>query len=128
MSATGVNRAWAYLSRVVEPPCPPLADLVDRCGPEEAAARVRAGRGLSEQLLALTEARRELECATVDLDLLERRGGRLITRDDDEVAERCAAVVGTRAATAYGEHVAADLTAGLVQRDVAVVSGGAIVL
>ena len=43
----------------------------------------------------------------------------------DEVAERSAAIVGTRAATAYGEHVAADLAAGLVERDVAVVSGGA---
>src|SRR4029077_8927363 len=43
----------------------------------------------------------------------------------DEVVHRAAAVVGTRAATAYGEHVAADLAAGLVERDVAVVSGGA---
>ncbi|MGD9620529.1 MAG: DNA-processing protein DprA [Mycolicibacterium sp.] len=43
----------------------------------------------------------------------------------DEVAARAAAIVGTRAATAYGEHVAADLAAGLVDRDVAVVSGGA---
>ena len=43
----------------------------------------------------------------------------------DDVAERAAAIVGTRAATAYGEHVAADLAAGLVERDVAVVSGGA---
>ncbi|OHU09220.1 DNA-processing protein DprA, partial [Mycobacteroides saopaulense] len=33
--------------------------------------------------------------------------------------------VGTRAATAYGEHMAADLAAGLVERDVAVISGGA---
>jgi DNA processing protein len=43
----------------------------------------------------------------------------------DEVAERAAAIVGTRAATGYGEHVAADLAAGLCERDVAVVSGGA---
>ncbi len=43
----------------------------------------------------------------------------------DEIAERAAAIVGTRAATAYGEHVAADLAAGLVERDVTVVSGGA---
>jgi DNA processing protein len=43
----------------------------------------------------------------------------------DEIAERAAAVVGTRAATAYGEHVAADLAAGLVEHDVAVISGGA---
>jgi len=43
----------------------------------------------------------------------------------DEVAHRAAAIVGTRAATAYGEYVAADLAAGLVERDVTVVSGGA---
>jgi DNA processing protein len=43
----------------------------------------------------------------------------------DEVADRAAAIVGTRASTAYGEHVAADLAAGLAGRDVAVVSGGA---
>jgi DNA processing protein len=43
----------------------------------------------------------------------------------DEMAHRAAAIVGTRACTAYGEHVAADLAAGLVERDVTVVSGGA---
>lgn len=43
----------------------------------------------------------------------------------DDIGSRAAAVVGTRAATAYGEHVAAELAAGLAARDVAVVSGGA---
>src|SRR6202158_559836 len=43
----------------------------------------------------------------------------------DEVAQRAAAIVGTRAATAYGEMVAAELAAGLAGRDAAVVSGGA---
>jgi DNA processing protein len=43
----------------------------------------------------------------------------------DEVAERAAAIVGTRASTNYGEHVAGELAAGLAERDVAVVSGGA---
>lgn len=43
----------------------------------------------------------------------------------DEAAQRAAAVVGTRAATAYGQHVAADLSAGLAERDVTVISGGA---
>ena len=43
----------------------------------------------------------------------------------DDVAERAAAIVGTRACTAYGEHVAADLSAGLAEHDVAIVSGGA---
>src|SRR2546423_4320631 len=35
----------------------------------------------------------------------------------DEVAERAAAIVGTRASTAYGEHGAAELAAGLAERD-----------
>ena len=41
------------------------------------------------------------------------------------VAQRAAAIVGTRAATNYGTHVAAELAAGLCERGVAVVSGAA---
>ena len=157
-------RAWAYLSRVAEPPCLELAALVQRVGPVEAADRVRRGL-VDDDLARLTESRRGIYSAAEDLDLLARRGGRLITPDSDEwpvlafaafaairgthggrgisrggppmvlwalgparldeVARRAAAVVGTRAATAYGEHVAADLAAGLAGRDVTVVSGGA---
>jgi DNA processing protein len=148
--------AWAYLSRVAEPPCPELAALVRCVGPVEASDRVRRGM-VGDELAQRTAARREVDCATADLELLARRGGRLITPDCpewplvafsafagavprgapplvlwalgparlDEVAERAAAVVGTRAATAYGEQVTADLSAGLAERDVAVVSGGA---
>lgn len=152
--------AWAYLSRVAEPPCAPLAALVWRVGPVEAADRVRRGL-VDDDVAQHTEAKREIDRAAADLELLARRGGRLITPDDDEwpvlgfaafsgcaargrprggppmvlwamgparldeVAERSVAMVGTRAATAYGEHVAADLAAGLVERDIAVVSGGA---
>ena len=155
-----VHRAWAYLSRVAEPPCPELAALVTSVGPVEAADRVRRG-AVSDQLAHRTEARRGIDCAAKDLDVLSRLGGRLVTAEDDEwpllafaafvgvdtrqrpeahpptvlwvvgparldeVAERAAAIVGTRAATAYGEHVAADLAAGLALRDAAVVSGGA---
>jgi DNA processing protein len=150
--------AWAYLSRAAEPPCPELATLVHRVGPVEAADRIR--RGLVEGDLARdTGPRREIDRAAEDLELLARRGGRLITPDDDEwpvlafaafegarprprggpplvlwalgpvrldeTAQRAAAVVGTRASTAYGETVAADLATGLAERDVAVVSGGA---
>ena len=154
------QRAWAYLSRVVEPPCAELAALVARVGPVEAAERVRQGQ-VDDALARRTEARREIDRAVEDLELLARRGGRLITPDDDEwpalaftafggtavaarpqgrpplalwvlgparlddAAQRAAAVVGTRAATSYGEHVAADLAVGLAERDVAVVSGGA---
>ena len=152
--------AWAYLSRVTEPPCGELADLVRRTGPVEAAERIRRGEvepGLSQR----TAARRHHDCAAADLGLLQRRGGRLLTPDDDEwphlafaafagapvrdkpqgyaplalwvvgplrldeVTERAAAIVGTRVPTAYGEHVASDLSAGLAEHEVAVVSGGA---
>ncbi|MEO8815927.1 MAG: DNA-processing protein DprA [Mycobacterium sp.] len=160
MSGDITRRAWAYLSRVAEPPCPKLAVLVEQVGPVDAAERVRRGR-VDDDLAKLTQARREIDRATDDLELLDRRGGRLITPDDDEwpvlaftafggvlartkpqcrppmvlwalgpvclddITQRAAALVGTRAATAYGEQVAADLAAGLTERDVAVVSGGA---
>lgn len=163
MSGPGDRRDWAYLARVAESPCADLADLVAGVGAREAAERVRRGE-VGHDLARLTEARRDIDCAAADLDLLERRGGRLVTPDDDEwptlafagfggvplrdkaqgrpplalwaigparlddVADRSAAIVGTRAASAYGEHVAAELSAGLVERDVAVVSGGAYVL
>jgi DNA processing protein len=152
--------AWAYLSRVAEPPCPELAALVASVGPVEAADCVVRGK-LDARLAHDTEARRQIDCAAQDLEVLHRLGGRLVTADDDEwpwlaftafagvdtrqrpeghrpmvlwvvgparldeVADRAAAIVGTRASTAYGEHVAADLAAGLAGRDVAVVSGGA---
>lgn len=154
------RRAWAYLSRVVEPPCPRLTTLVAGRGPVEVADMIRRGQE-DEDLTGSVAARREVDCAAKDLETLDRRGGRLITPDDDEwpylsfvafankavmdrpsgyppmvlwalgparlddIAERAAAIVGTRACTSYGEHVAAEITAGLVERDAAVVSGGA---
>ena len=153
-----VWRAWAYLSRVAEPPCAELAALVHRVGPVEAAERVRRGL-VDDDVARCTEARCEIDRSAADLELLACRGGRLITPDGDEwpllafaafgaaevrarggppmvlwalgperldaVAQRAAAVVGTRASTVYGEQVAADLAAGLAEHDVAVVSGGA---
>lgn len=43
----------------------------------------------------------------------------------DEWTAAAAALVGSRAATAYGEHMAAELAAGLAERGVTTVSGGA---
>ncbi len=153
-------RAWAYLSRVAEVPCPEVAALLRHVGPVEAAERIRRAE-VDPALAQRTEARREADCAVADLETLHRRNGRLLTPDDDEwpylafaafsgapvrdkpqghpplalwvigplpldeVAGRAAAIVGTRAATAYGEHVAADLSFGLAEYDVAIVSGGA---
>ena len=153
-----ISRAWAYLSRVAEPPCPALRALARRVGPVEAAERVRTG-DVDGLIARRVEARREIDSAEHDLAVLDRMGGRLITADDDEwpllafnafsgvtdradahepmvlwavgpaylgdVPGRAAAIVGTRAATAYGEFVAADLAAGLAARDAVVVSGAA---
>lgn len=49
-----------------------------------------------------------------------RGAGRL-----DEVVDRSVAIVGSRASTAYGEHVAGELAAGLGERGWTVVSGAA---
>jgi DNA processing protein len=78
-----VMRALAYLSRVVEPPCPQLTALMARVGPVEAADRVKR-RASDEQLLRATEARHEINCATRDLGILARLGGRLVTAADTE--------------------------------------------
>ncbi|MGX7679515.1 DNA-processing protein DprA [Jatrophihabitans sp. DSM 45814] len=45
--------------------------------------------------------------------------------DLSSIGVRSVSIVGSRAATAYGNHVAADLAYGLSVRDVAIVSGGA---
>lgn len=160
MSRDAALRAWAYLSRVAEPPCAEIAALVGEVGPVDAAHRVARGQ-VSPELAKRTAARRDIDAAAGDLELLHRRGGRLITPDDDEwpalaftsfggsalrdksqgrpplamwaigparldeITDRAAALVGTRAASGYGEHVTADLAAGLAEQGVAVVSGGA---
>lgn len=160
MTAPTETLAWAYLSRVAEAPCAELAGLIQRAGPLEAAERIRRA-AVDDALARRTQARRDIDCAAQDLELLQRRGGRLVTPDDDEwpglafasfngapvrdkqqgraplvlwaigplrldaVTVRAAAIVGTRACTAYGEHVAADLSAGLAEHGVAIVSGGA---
>ncbi|MGB6763237.1 MAG: DNA processing protein DprA, partial [Mycobacterium sp.] len=90
-------RAWAYLSRVVEPPCAELAALVRRVGPVEAAERVRRGK-VDDVLARHTEARREIDRAAEDLELLARRGGRLITPDQDEWPTLAFAAFGSGAA------------------------------
>lgn len=63
-----------------------------------------------EGFVALTDKQPVLLWARGDLSLLRRRS---------------IAVVGARAATGYGEHVAMELAAGLAARDAVVVSGGA---
>lgn len=63
-----------------------------------------------EAVAALGDSQPVLLWAKGDLELLRRPG---------------VAIVGARAATGYGEHVAMEFAAGLCARDVVVVSGGA---
>jgi DNA processing protein len=140
-----IGEAWAYLSRVAEPPAPGVVALVARLGPVEAAARIRSGR-VDECVAAETSARREVWRAEADLAAAVAAGARLITpghsewptdrfdacaasgdptlappvalwvRGPAQLAECCArsvAVVGSRAATGYGTHLAGDFGAGL---------------
>lgn len=65
-------------------------------------------------------AARGVKDTVAPLALWVRGPGRL-----DELTERAVAVVGARAATAYGEHVASELGYGLAGRSQTVVSGAA---
>ena len=121
----------------------------------EALRDGRACAPLSPELRAAAAARAQGYDPQGDLDRLRRAGGRMVVPGDDEwpelrldwseevadapplalsvrgphslsaVVERSVAVVGARAATAYGDHVAGELSRSLAERGVAVVSGGA---
>ncbi len=75
--------AWAYLSRVVQGPCAPLRELIDAVGVIDAARAVREW-DLPAVLRTRTEARRQLDTAAADLELIQRIGGRLVTPDDPD--------------------------------------------
>jgi DNA processing protein len=78
--------AYAYLSRVIEPPEPDLWRLIERFGAVEAAARVSRQdfpEGF-EQLVTTTSARADRDRAAADLEHLHRLGGRLLTPDDGD--------------------------------------------
>lgn len=155
--------AWAYLSRVVEGAFLPLVELINEVGAVLAAEVVRDNRlGV---LNSRTEARREVDLAERDLELMARMGGRLVTpdssewpgwrfnvfslRDDankihqrldyappvalwvrgempvSELDDSGVAIVGTRAASGYGEHVTAEIAGDLAVDGYTVVSGAA---
>jgi DNA processing protein len=156
-----VRLARAYLLRVAEPPSPALAELVDACGPVEAARRVWDGR-VPPAVANETDARRRHTVSAADLEQARTElGARLIIPEDDEwpawpllamtvaagrgvkgmtpplalwargsgrladAAERAVTMVGSRAASGYGEFVAADWAYALAGRQVAVFSGAA---
>lgn len=150
MTTTADTRARVALSRLGEPGDAALGELVRRVGAEEVLGRIRDG---SLDSAALTHYRARLDRLDVDLDLevAARAGVRVLvpggdgwprqladlggreplllwvagTADLAEASARSVAVVGARACTRYGEHVAAELGAGLADRGWTVVSGGA---
>lgn len=142
------------LSCVVEGGDPAVAEVAAEAGPEAAWDRVREGgfgEGLAEraarldldQVLTGAERCRARFVVPGDtewperlgdlrhVDEVQRRGGvpfGLWLRGPGHLArlvERSVSVVGSRAATPYGETVAADLAAELSEAGVTVVSGGA---
>lgn len=134
--------AW---SRLIEPGDERATALIGQVGPGEALRALveRQAEWLQRfvpRLAALDPHR--------DLDGVRRLGGRVVLPSDeewpagfaalsapppclwvrgparlDEAAVRSVAVVGARAATSYGEHVAGDLSCGMGERGFAVVSG-----
>ena len=142
------------LGWVVDAGDPAVGDLVERLGATEAWAAVRDGAQGEETArraaaLDLDACRAAEEAAGVrfvvpgdeewpsglddlaGLPPVQRRGGvplGLWLRGPGHLAalaERSVAIVGSRAATAYGNGVAADLGADLADAGVTVVSGGA---
>jgi DNA processing protein len=122
--------------------------------PVSVAAGQASGSGVRRRLddaLARWRVRLPQAAPERDVATVERLGGRLLVPGDAEWPERLAdlgpacppclwargpselatalepsvALVGARASTAYGDHVAGDLAAGVAARGLAVVSGGA---
>ncbi len=138
--------ARAAWSRLAEPGDSAAQDLVAQQGPVAALAQVRADQGPRRWQTRLPDLD-----PLADLATAHRHGGRLLIPGDPEwptalsalaaeepfclwvrgplnlatAPRRAAAIVGARAATAYGERVAADLADGCAQRGITVVSGAA---
>ncbi|WP_049773340.1 DNA-processing protein DprA [Segniliparus rotundus] len=99
--------AWAYLSRVVEPPCPELIEFLKERDVVEAARLISKDELPHEQrkLRELTCARRECDFARHDLEKITQLGGRLITADSpDWPAWRLLAFEQARARDGGGHH------------------------
>lgn len=150
---TDPRLAAAAWSRLVEPGDPAAGALVSRLGPVAAldwllTVDVPAGNPPWARAVARWRPRLAGLDVRRELDVLHRLGGRLVVPGDAEwpplladlgetapfalwvrgaarIGGSTVALVGARAATAYGERVAADLAVGLAERDVVVLSGGA---
>lgn len=130
-------------------------DILTRLGTDEASVLEHVQTGLARWLPRIRGRRLDgARLAETTEPILRRAatlGVRLLVPDDDlwpvgvddlgahapvalwvrgdadalETLPRSAAIVGARAATAYGEHVTAELAAGLAERAITVVSGAA---
>jgi len=147
MAADDPRLARLALSLLTEPGDPGVASRVRQLGPvdvlsavggESATALARAERLLESAQLAghrwVCRGDPEWPTQLEDLDevgALQRRGGAPLglwlrgARALNDVSQRAAAVVGSRAATTYGTQVAADLAADIADGGICVVSGAA---
>ncbi|MFC8963661.1 DNA-processing protein DprA [Streptomyces sp. NPDC057094] len=155
MTDDGERRARATLSRVVEPGDEVCGRWVREVGAREAVRWLSGGegqpRGMTDSRWAGLRARAERADPEGDLGRAREAGVRFVCPGDSEWpaqlddlgdgrplglwvrglsslriwALRSVAVVGARACTEYGAHMAATLGAGLAERGWVVVSGGA---
>ncbi|MET8033449.1 DNA-processing protein DprA [Streptomyces sp. NPDC005345] len=155
MTDVGERRARVTLSRVVEPGDEVCGRWVREVGAREAVRWLSGGegqpRGMTDSRWAGLRARAERADPEGDLGRAREAGVRFVCPGDSEWpaqlddlgdgrplglwirglsslriwALRSVAVVGARACTEYGAHMAATLGAGLAERGWVVVSGGA---
>lgn len=147
--------ARAALLRVAEPDDAVITALVSMVGAVQAWELVRTGdAAVPARLRARTASRLPDVRPEADLERAGSVGARLVCPGDEEwpaelqsldalqvgvlalwvrgagslreVVERSVAVVGSRASSAYGAHVADDIAAGLGDRGWSTVSGGAV--
>jgi DNA processing protein len=148
-AAPAERAARAALTRLAEPGDAWLGRAVAGLGAVEVLDRIRVARPREDARLA--DYRVRLPALGADPDLAARAGARVVVPGDEEwpdalddlgerapialwvageghlgdAGRRAVAVVGARACTTYGEHVAGDLAVGLGDRGWTVVSGGA---
>jgi DNA processing protein len=140
--------ARATWSRLAEPADQAAVDLVARYG---AGPALEVVLGRADAAHERFRSRLPALDPRPALDLVHRLGGRLVCPDDAEwprrfldlpappfclwvrgpldlgaACERSVAVVGSRAATAYGQDVAHEIADGVAERGFTVVSGGAL--
>jgi DNA processing protein len=147
---SGDEKARAALTRLSEPDDASLGALVESLGAEEVLVQITSGELPSTHLRAYRARLADLDPER-DLVRAAGLGARLVTPGAAEwpsglddlghrrplalwvtghgdlasLSRRAVSVVGARACTGYGEHVAAELAAGLGDRGWTVVSGAA---